>query len=176
MDDQHTSLRQSNNVKSEKYMRWISIKNDVGAITKSFSVTLGEHRMQTFQQTSVNVTHMIKMYISRWQTLIAAVLLLLSGKLGWVEMSHIPRYIILQLHQGLSLFCHTVKADILCIYTYVYICFHVVSQICSSFLASRLPSVCRQHLCWFQGFVTHSKSSSFFACPDTVLPCTLTSC
>lgn len=32
------------------------------------------------------------MYVSRWQTFIGAVLLLLSGKLGWVEMSHITRY------------------------------------------------------------------------------------
>lgn len=28
----------------------------------------------------------------RWQTFIGAVLLLLSGKLGWVEISRIPRY------------------------------------------------------------------------------------
>lgn len=34
------------------------------------------------------------MHISRWQTFIGAVLLLLSGKLGWVEMSRITRYIL----------------------------------------------------------------------------------
>lgn len=32
------------------------------------------------------------MHLSRWQTFIGAVLLLLSGKLGWVEMSRITRY------------------------------------------------------------------------------------
>ncbi len=37
-------------------------------------------------------TNRTEMHISRWQTFIGAVLLLLSGQLGWVEMSRITRY------------------------------------------------------------------------------------
>lgn len=44
---------------------------------------------------TLNLLFMVtNMYISRWQTFIGAVLLLLSGKLGWVEMSCITRYFI----------------------------------------------------------------------------------
>lgn len=40
---------------------------------------------------TVLLLFIIYINISRWQTLIGAVLLLLSGKLGWVEMSRISR-------------------------------------------------------------------------------------
>lgn len=51
-----------------------------------------KYKHHTWKNLLFIFTNMTKMHISRWQTFIGAVLLLLSGKLGWVEMSRITRY------------------------------------------------------------------------------------
>lgn len=103
-------------------------------------------------------------YILRWQTFIGAVLLLLSGKLGWVEMSRINRYFCLflddcQIH--VQLHCKE-------------FCLNVLFQISCCFLASRLPPICGKHICWFQGFITHSNVNYIIhSILSTIMDCCL---
>lgn len=97
------------------------------------------------------LTNTTKLHISRWQTFIGAILLLVSGKLGWVEINRITRY------------CHRTAFCWVWYYTAAWeistqsTCSNIALQICGSVLASGLPPICGEHLRWFPGIITFSK-------------------